>query len=384
VLKAASLLAEKLPAPAQDEFAGLVKIAGNLRDELLREDPAPARVQEIRETLDYLSGRLEEIDSTGGETEAEDLGRPADGVERRRQAAALAARARQQAAACRYDEAAELAREALAMDHYLLDARLVPAEIEIARGRDAEAAKLLFHVTEAGREQLERRQAESPFLKDKPFPLAFDFVQDADARAYGRALELSAGALLRLGRYEEAHRFSDEVAQLDPRSALFAVDLRAVAAHLAGFHDVAERCYRALENRLLSQLGLAILARERGDQLEASVGLQRLFLEYPTLKDFLVTGTDGEHWARALEPELHLDVLKLDPWRMLWKPHREWIALVAASPGAVADRERLRDLATEYQKTRSGAVRDRIAREFDRLRNPVRLRTRELAAGKTG
>ncbi len=378
------MLAEKLPAPVPDELAGLVKIAGNLRDDLLREDPSPERMQEIRETLDYLSGRLEEIDSTGGETEAEDLGKPADGVHRRREAAALVAEARQLAAARRYDEAEELAREALATDCFLLDARLVPAEIEIARGRDAEAARLLFHVTEAGREQLEKRQAESPFLKDKPFPLAFDFVQDADARAYGRALELSAEVLLRLGRFEEAHRFADEVAQLDPRSALLAVDLRAVAAHLAGFHDEAGRCYQALENRLLSQLGLALLARERGDQLESSVGLQRLFLEYPTLKDFLVAGTEGEHWARALEPERHLDVQKLDPWRMLWKTHRNWIASVASSPGAAADRERLRDLATEYQKTRSSAVKDRIAREFDRLRNPVRLRTRELAAGKAG
>lgn len=377
-------LLEKRIGKIPDELAELMQIARNLHDELHRGNPGPARLKEIRSTLDYLSGWLEEIDSTDGEPERESLGHPARGVAARREAAGLADRARKAVASGDFEEAVRLADRALDADRHFTEARLVPAEIDILLGSDTDAVRKLFHVTEVAREQLQARQAANPFLADKPFPLAFDFLADSDARAYARALELLAGALFRLGRYDEAHRFTEEITQLDPKGALFAVELRAAAAHMAGYLDEADRFYDALGNSLLGSIGRILLLRGRGDMTGASVGLQQLLLEYPTLGEMLLDGGEGEHWARSLGPERHREVQELAHWRPLWRGELDWIRSVIGSPNAVSDLMRLRELAAEYGKARTDTIRDNIRREFERLRNPIRLRTREVAGARIG
>ncbi len=387
VLAAAKIVESRLPK-LSDDLSELIRIGTNLEDELSRPEhgsgPGPKRATEIRQTLDYLSGWLEEIDSTEGETEAEDLGRPSRGVANRRQAVELAEGARARLAHREYDAARELAAQALDLEPHLVDALLVPAEIELARGNDEKAARILFHITETAREQLIERQQQNPFLKDKPFPLAFDFFQDADARAYARALDLLAWVLFRLQRYPDAFRATEELVQIDPKSALFAVELRAVTAHMSGHLEDAARYYETLAERqgdkLTGRLGRALLHKAQGDELAASVELQQLLLEYPTLGDFLVKGGDAKHWARSLDPERHLEVQGLDVFHALWKSEKAWIQSVMRNPRARDDYARLEELAEQYRKARTDTFKREISREFERLRNPIRLKTRELNA----
>lgn len=378
LLRAAQIVAGRIGHPS-DELAEMVRIAENLKDELTREEPSAERNREILKTLDYLSGWLEEIDATGGEPEAGLLGRPAHGAGRRRAALKQLEAAREELLRHRSAAAEDLARQALELDPSLVDARLVPAEIEIARGRDEEAARKLFHITEIAREQLDARQRENAFLKDKPFSLAFDFFQDSDAKAYGCALELLAQTLFRLRRYEDAHRVCGDLVAIDPGGTMFATELRAVAAHLAGYLDEAAHFYDGMGNHPLARLGRGLLEKAKGNELDASVLIQQLCLEYPTLGDFLLTGGEGQHWARALDPERHLEVQGLVGFQPLWSGEKAWIQQVLRSPRNREDFATLEELASRYGKARTDSLKREIAREFERLRNPVRLRTRALS-----